>query len=138
MACLACCEHGAYDTRHDIDVHLGGGGGFRHADSALCVCSPVALVVSLDEFALGDAFDAGLLGVETGESIGSAVGLPEEHVVEVHVTGELSAVKVDADGVHLGCVFKGELAFSVAEFNLVVLECSEVVDVAERNFVPLP
>ena len=133
---LACGEHGVHDTRLDAYLHLGGCDSSRHANSALGICAPVALVVSLDEFALGDAFDVGLLGVEVLQCIGGAVGLPEDQVVEVHIAGELCALEHEAETVHLGGVFKSELICTVAEFNLIVLESSEVSHVTERNLFP--
>jgi len=137
-ASLACGEHGVHDTRLDAYLHLGGCDSSRHANTALRVFTPVALVVGLDEFALGDAFDIGLLGVEVLQRVGSAVGFPEDQVVEVHIAGKLCALEHDAKTVHLGGVFNSELVFAVAEFNLVVLECSEVRHVTERNLLPFP
>ena len=119
------------NPRLHVHEHLGGCSYAWHADAALGVCSPVARGIRLDEFALGGAFEFRLLGVEVLECVGGTVGFPEEHVVEVHVAGELCAVEVDADGVHLGRIFESEFAFAVAEFNLVVLEGAEVFDVTE-------
>ena len=120
-----------------IHEHLGcdcracradGDGGF----------APVAGGVCLDEFTCSDAFELGLLCVEALQSVCGAVGLPKEHVVEVHVAGKLCAVKVDADSVYLREVCKGELAVFFTEFNLVVLEFCEVRNVTEAEFFPIP
>lgn len=105
-ASLVCGKHGVHDTRLDAYLHLGGYDNSRHANTALRVFTPVALVVGLDEFALGDALNVGLLGVEVLQRVCCAVGLPEEKIVEVHVTGELSSADDDAEGVHLGGVFE--------------------------------
>ena len=134
---LVGVEGGLHCTRLHVYEHSGCGNSARHADSDGTL-APVAICVCRDEFTLGDTFQLRLLGVEVLERVCGAVGLPEEDVVEVHVASELCAVNVDADGVNLGKVREGELIVAVAEFDLVILEGSEVIDVTEADFLPVP